>query len=264
MARTAILNVMVQAATKAGRSLIRDFGEVENLQVSRKGPGDFVSAADRRAEEIIRTELTKARPNFGLIMEESGVTEGTDGQHVWHVDPLDGTTNFLHGIPIFATSIALERLGQIVAAVVYNPVMDELYTAERGRGAFLNDRRLRVAGRSELSEMVFATGLPRIGHSDHGRMLKQLRHIMPELAGIRRFGAASLDLAWTASGRVDGYWEYDLNSWDIAAGALIVKEAGGYVSETDGKQGFLESGNIVAGNEIAHKHILRLLKAAQG
>lgn len=262
MARTALLNVMVQAAMKAGRSLVRDFGEVENLQVSRKGPGDFVSAADRKAEDIIKYELTKARPGFGLVMEESGEVEGTDGQHRWHVDPLDGTTNFLHGIPIFSTSIALERQGQIVAGVIYNPVMDELYTAERGRGAFLNDRRLRVAGRTELPDMVFGTGLPFIGKGDHGRALKEIRHVMPEVAGIRRFGAASLDLAWTASGRVDGYWEHNLNSWDIAAGLLMVLEAGGYVSDIDGKNKFLDSGDIVVGNEAAHKHLLRLLKNA--
>ncbi len=263
MARTALLNVMVQAAMKAGRGLVRDFGEAENLQVSRKGPGDFVSAADRRAEEIVRAELTKARPTYGLVMEESGEVEGTDGQHRWHIDPLDGTTNFLHGIPIFATSIALERQGQIVAAVIYNPVMDELYTAERGRGAFMNDRRLRVAGRADLPEMVFATGLPFIGKGDHGRTLKELRHIMPEVAGVRRCGAAALDLAWTAAGRMDGYWERGLNSWDIAAGILMVKEAGGYVSDLSGKDKMLDSGDVVAGNEFAHKHLLRLLKNAE-
>ena len=263
MARTALLNVMVQAATKAGRSLVRDFGEVENLQVSRKGPGDFVSAADRRAEDIVCTELTRARPTYGLVMEESGEIEGTDGQHRWHVDPLDGTTNFLHGIPIFATSIALERAGEIVAGVIYNPVMDELYTAERGRGVFLNDRRLRVAGRTELSEMVFGTGMPFIGKGDHGRMLRELRHIMPEVAGIRRCGAASLDLAWTASGRLDGYWERNLNSWDIAAGILMVREAGGFVSDLDGRNKMLETGDIVVGNEDAHKMLLRLLKKAE-
>ncbi|GAA0776765.1 inositol monophosphatase [Roseibium denhamense] len=262
MARTALLNVMVQAAIKAGRSLVRDFGEVENLQVSRKGPGDFVSAADRKAEEIVRSELTKARPTFGLVMEESGVIDGTDGQHRWHIDPLDGTTNFLHGIPMFATSIALERNGEIVAGVIYNPVMDELYTAERGRGAYLNDRRLRVAGRTELPEMVFATGLPFIGHGDHGRSLRELRYIMPEVAGIRRAGAAALDLAWTASGRLDGYWERNLNSWDIAAGLLMVKEAGGFVSDLDGKNKMLDSGDVVVGNEVAHKHLLALLKKA--
>lgn len=262
MARTALLNVMVQAATKAGRSLVRDFGEVENLQVSRKGPGDFVTAADRKAEEIVRSELTKARPTFGLVMEESGVVEGTDGQHTWHVDPLDGTTNFLHGIPIFATSIALERNGEIVAAVIYNPAMDELYTAERGRGAFMNDRRLRVAGRVDLPDMVIGTGLPFIGKGDHGRTLRELRYIMPEVAGIRRAGAASLDLAWTASGRLDGYWERSLNSWDIAAGILLVREAGGFVSDLDGKPKMLETGDIVAGNETSHKRLLRLLRKA--
>ncbi|MTH98031.1 inositol monophosphatase family protein [Roseibium sp. RKSG952] len=262
MARTAILNVMVQAATKAGRSLVRDFGEVENLQVSRKGPGDFVSAADRKAEEIVRAELTKARPTYGLVMEESGEVEGTDGQHRWHIDPLDGTTNFLHGVPIFATSIALERQGQIVAAVIYNPVMDELYTAERGRGAYLNDRRLRVAAREDLPDMLIATGLPFIGKGDHGRALKELRHVMPEVAGIRRCGAAALDLAWVASGRMDGYWEHSLNSWDIAAGILMVKEAGGYVSDMTGKDSMLESGDVVAGNEYAHRRLLRLLKKA--
>lgn len=248
---------------KAGRSLVRDFGEVENLQVSRKGPGDFVSAADRKAEDIIKAELTKARPTFGLVMEESGEVEGSDGQHRWHVDPLDGTTNFLHGIPIFATSIALERQGQIVAGVIYNPVMDELYTAERGRGAFLNDRRLRVAGRTELPEMVFGTGLPFIGRGDHGRALKEMRYFMPEVAGIRRCGAAAIDLAWTASGRLDGYWEHGLNSWDIAAGLLMVKEAGGYVSDMSGKDKMLESGDVVVGNEYAHAHIMRLLKTAR-
>ncbi len=247
---------------KAGRSLVRDFGEVENLQVSRKGPGDFVSAADRKAEDIIKAELTKARPQYGLVMEESGEIEGTDGQHRWHVDPLDGTTNFLHGIPIFAISIALERQGQIVAGVIYNPVMDELYTAERGRGAFLNDRRLRVAGRTELPEMALGTGLPFIGKGDHGRALKELRYIMPEVAAIRRCGAAALDLAWTASGRLDGYWEHGLNSWDIAAGILMVREAGGYVSDTSGKDKVLETGGVVAGNEFAHKHILNLIKKA--
>ena len=262
MARTALLNVMVQAAIKAGRSLVRDFGEVENLQVSRKGPGDFVSAADRRAEEILRGELTKARPTYGLVMEESGVVDGTDGQHRWHIDPLDGTTNFLHGIPIFSTSIALERAGEIVAGVIFNPVMDELYTAERGRGAFLNDRRLRVAGRTELPEMLIGMGLPFIGHGDHGRALRELRFIMPEVSGVRRAGAASLDLAWVASGRFDAFWEHNLNSWDIAAGILMVREAGGFVSDLQGKNKMLETGDVLVGNEYAHKHLLRLLKQA--
>ncbi|MCY1704829.1 inositol monophosphatase family protein [Pannonibacter sp. SL95] len=262
MARTALLNVMVQAAMKAGRSLVRDFGEVENLQVSRKGPSDFVSAADRRAEEIIRNELTKARPGYGLLMEESGEVEGDDGQHRWIVDPLDGTTNFLHGIPLFAISIALERQGQIVAGVIFNPVMDELYTCERGRGVFMNDRRLRVATRNALPDCLIGTGLPFLGRGDHGRALKELRHVMPEVAGIRRCGAAALDLAFVASGRLDGFWEHGLNAWDMAAGLLMVREAGGFVCDVNGKDTMLESGSIVAGNEFVRAQLLKLLKNA--
>ena len=262
MARTALLNVMVQAAMKAGRSLVRDFGEVENLQVSRKGPSDFVSAADRRAEEIIRNELTKARPGYGLLMEESGEVEGEDGQHRWIVDPLDGTTNFLHGIPLFAISIALERQGQIVAGVIFNPVMDELYTCERGRGVFMNDRRLRVATRNALPDCLIGTGLPFLGRGDHGRALKELRHVMPEVAGIRRCGAAALDLAFVASGRLDGFWEHGLNAWDMAAGLLMVREAGGFVCDVNGKDTMLESGSIVAGNEFVRAQLLKLLKNA--
>ncbi|WP_106751444.1 inositol monophosphatase family protein [Pannonibacter carbonis] len=262
MARTAILNVMVQAAMKAGRALVRDFGEVENLQVSRKGPSDFVSAADRRAEEIIRAELTKARPGYGLLMEESGEIEGEDGQHRWIVDPLDGTTNFLHGIPLFAISIALERQGQIVAGVIFNPVMDELYTCERGRGVFMNDRRLRVATRSALPDCLIGTGLPFLGKGDHGRALKELRYVMPEVAGIRRCGAAALDLAFVASGRLDGFWEHGLNAWDIAAGLLMVREAGGFVSDINGKDTMLETGSIIAGNEFVRGQLYKLLKNA--
>lgn len=247
---------------KAGRSLVRDFGEVENLQVSRKGPSDFVSAADRRAEEIIRNELTKARPGYGLLMEESGEVEGDDGQHRWIVDPLDGTTNFLHGIPLFAISIALERQGQIVAGVIFNPVMDELYTCERGRGVFMNDRRLRVATRNALPDCLIGTGLPFLGRGDHGRALKELRHVMPEVAGIRRCGAAALDLAFVASGRLDGFWEHGLNAWDMAAGLLMVREAGGFVCDVNGKDTMLESGSIVAGNEFVRAQLLKLLKNA--
>ncbi|ADZ69329.1 inositol monophosphatase family protein [Polymorphum gilvum] len=263
MARTALLNVMVQAAIKAGRSLVRDFGEVENLQVSRKGPSDFVSAADRRAEEIVRAELTKARPAYGLLMEESGATEGTDGQHRWIVDPLDGTTNFLHGIPIFAVSIALERQGQIVAGVIFNPVMDELYTTERGRGAFLNDRRLRVAGRTALPDCLIGTGIPFLGKGDHGRALREIRQVMPEVAGIRRCGAAALDLAWVAAGRYDGFWEHGLSPWDMAAGILMVREAGGFVCDINGRDDMLETGSIVAGNEAVQGHLRKLLAAAR-
>ena len=260
MARSALLNVMVQAATKAGRSLSRDFGEVQNLQVSLKGPGDYVSQADRKAEDIIHAELSKARPGYGFLMEESGTVEGEDGQHRWIVDPLDGTTNFLHGVPIFAVSIALERQGQIVAGVIYNPAMDELYTAERGGGAFLNDRRLRVSGRARLSDALAATGVPHLGRGHHGNYLIELRNVMGEVAGIRRFGSAALDLAYVAAARVDAYWESALAPWDIAAGILMVREAGGYVSDDKGGQEMMETGNIVAGNEYIHRAMLKTIK----
>lgn len=260
MARSAILNVMVQTAMKAGRSLARDFGEVQNLQVSIKGPGDYVSQADRKAEEIIYHELSRARPGYSFLMEERGVVEGDDSQHRWIVDPLDGTTNFLHGLPLFAVSIALERQGVLVAAVVYNPVTDELYTAERGGGTYLNDRRLRVAARRNLSDAVIGTGVPHLGRGHHGHYLIELRNLMGETAGIRRLGAAALDLAFVAAGRLDGFWEEPLEPWDIAAGILLINEAGGFTTDKDGRQDMLEKRTIVAGNEAIHGALLKQLK----
>ncbi|MDX8445414.1 inositol monophosphatase family protein [Mesorhizobium captivum] len=260
MARSALLNVMVQAAMKAGRSLSRDFGEVQNLQVSMKGPGDYVSQADRKAEEIVFAELSKARPGYAFLMEERGAVEGEDGQHRWIVDPLDGTTNFLHGIPIFSVSIALERQGQIVAGVVYNPAMDELYTAERGGGAFMNDRRLRVAGRAKLTDAVIGCGVPHLGRGQHGNFLIELRNVMAEVSGVRRLGSAALDLAYVAAGRMDGFWETGLSSWDIAAGTLLIREAGGFVSDMDGGQDMLEAGSIIAGNELIQRALLKTVK----
>ncbi|RUW48296.1 inositol monophosphatase [Mesorhizobium sp. M1A.F.Ca.ET.072.01.1.1] len=260
MARSALLNVMVQAAMKAGRSLSRDFGEVQNLQVSMKGPGDYVSQADRKAEEIVFAELSKARPGYAFLMEERGAVDGEDGQHRWIVDPLDGTTNFLHGIPLFAVSIALERQGQIVAGVVYNPAMDELYTTERGGGAFMNDRRLRVAGRAKLTDAVIGCGVPHLGRGQHGNFLIELRNVMAEVSGVRRLGSASLDLAYVAAGRMDGFWETGLSAWDIAAGALLIREAGGFVSDMDGGQDILEAGSIVAGNELIQRALLKTVK----
>ncbi|MGX8011460.1 inositol monophosphatase family protein [Mesorhizobium sp. ORM8.1] len=260
MARSALLNVMVQAAMKAGRSLSRDFGEVQNLQVSMKGPGDYVSQADRKAEEIVFTELSKARPGYAFLMEERGAVEGEDAQHRWIVDPLDGTTNFLHGIPIFSVSIALERQGQIVAGVIYNPAMDELYTAERGGGAFMNDRRLRVAGRGKLTDAVIGCGVPHLGRGQHGNFLIELRNVMAEVSGVRRLGSAALGLAYVAAGRMDGFWEVGLSSWDIAAGILLVREAGGFVSDMDGGQGMLDNGEVVAGNEVIQRALLKTIK----
>lgn len=259
MGRSALINVMVNAAQKAGRKLIRDFGEVEALQVSRKGPADFVSAADHRSEKIIHEELERARPGYSFLMEESGAIEGRDAQHRWIVDPLDGTTNFLHGIPHFAISIALERQGKLHAGIVYNPVTDELFSAERGSGAFLNDRRIRVASRKSMSETVIVTGFPRLGHGDHAQFLKELSAIMPVTAGIRRTGAAALDLAWLAAGRFDGFWERGISPWDMAAGALLIREAGGFVSDPKGRGDIFESGDVVAGNDYVHRQLLSML-----
>ena len=217
MLHSALINVMVKAARRAGRSLKRDLGEIENLQVSLKGPANFVSAADRRAEQMLYDDLIKARPGYGFLGEEGGTREGTDKSNTWIVDPLDGTTNFLHGIPQFAISIGLQRDDTIIAGVIYNPANDELYIAERGKGAFLNDQRLRVAGRRKLDECVIACGLPHIGRGDHGLALKEMAALQNRIAGFRRFGAASLDMAFVAAGRLDGYWERNLKSWDMAA-----------------------------------------------
>jgi myo-inositol-1(or 4)-monophosphatase len=262
MAHSALLNVMIAAARKAARALNRDFGEVEKLQVSLKGPANFVSAADRRAEETLYAELTKARPGYGFLGEEGGKREGADKTHTWIVDPLDGTTNFLHGIPQFAISIALERDNAIVAGLVYNPATDEMFIAEKGKGAFLNEQRIRVAARKRMIDAVVACGLPHHGRGDIALAHKETVLVQEQAAGLRRFGAAALDLAFVAAGRFDGYWERDLQPWDIAAGMILVREAGGYVSDCDGKDDMLAKGAIVAGNETIQKELLKLVKEA--
>ena len=256
------LNVMTTAARKAGRKLTRDFGEVENLQISMKGPADFVTAADQRTERMLIEELSKARPGYNFLVEEQGVIEGPDKSHRFIIDPLDGTTNFLHGIPHFSISIALERDGQIVSALIYNPVTDEMYTAERGHGAYLNDKRLRVANRKKMNEALFATGIPFLGKDGHEHFLKELGTVMGLSAGVRRFGSAALDLAYVAAGRYDGFWERGLSQWDVAAGILIVREAGGMVSDLAGGARMLETGNILAANETIHPQLLKLLKSS--
>ncbi|WP_210496774.1 inositol monophosphatase family protein [Microvirga antarctica] len=263
MIRSPLMTVMTDAVMKASRSLKRDFGEVENLQVSRKGPGDFVSAADRKAEQILRDALMKARPGYGLVMEEEGEVKGTDPNHRWHIDPLDGTTNFLHGLPQFAISVGLERDGQVVAGVIYDPIKDELFIAEKGKGAYLNNRRIRVAARIEMADAVVACGLPHIAKGDHGVFIKELSAVMGNVGGMRRFGAAALDLAYVACGRLDAYWERGLNSWDVAAGLLMIREAGGYLSDADGGPDPLVTGSVVCGNEVMHRELLKLLKTAK-
>jgi myo-inositol-1(or 4)-monophosphatase len=261
--QSAIINVMVAAAQKAARNLSRDFGEVEQLQVSKKGPADFVSAADLKAEKTLKAELSKSRPDFGFLFEEGEAVIGKDKDSRWIVDPLDGTTNFLHGIPHFAISIALEQQGSLVAGVIYQPVTDELFWAERGRGAWLNSQRLRVSGRRELTSCLIATGIPFAGHGDGPAFTKEMATIMPEVAGIRRFGSAALDLAYVAAGRFDGFWESGLSPWDIAAGILMVHEAGGTVSEYDGRNRMLKTGQVLASNGLIHGPLTRLLSEAR-
>jgi myo-inositol-1(or 4)-monophosphatase len=262
MARSALLNVMVQAALKAGRGLVRDFGEVENLQVSLKGPGNFVTAADHRAEKVLIAELQKARPAWSILSEEIGEIIGSDQTNRFVIDPLDGTTNFLHGIPLFAISIGLEREGEIVAGVIYNPVLNELIVAERGGGAFLNDRRLRVAARRELAEAVVATGMPAIGRP--GRELFAIEHaaVVDKVAGVRRSGSAAVDLAWVAAGRFDGFWQRGLQPWDVAAGIIIVRESGGIVTDLSGGTSMLNNAAILAGNQHIHAALAARLAAA--
>ena len=259
MAASALMNMMLAAARKAGRSLARDFGEVEHLQVSMKGPGNFVTAADRRAEQILYDELSKARHGYGFLMEESGAVEGPDKSHRWIIDPLDGTTNFLHSIPHFAISIALERDGELVAGLIYNPANNDLFTAEKGKGAFFNDRRLRVAARSKLEDAVIVTGIPHRGKGNHDAYLAKLAEVMKAVSGVRRSGSASLDLAWTAAGRYDGYWEDDIQAWDIAAGIVMLREAGGFVSDIHGGKAMLEDGSIIAGNEAIQRSLKKLV-----
>jgi myo-inositol-1(or 4)-monophosphatase len=268
MPASALINVMVAAARKAGRGLARDFGEVENLQVSVKGPANFVSAADHRAEETLFRELSKSRPGYGFLMEERGEVAGVDKSHRWIVDPLDGTTNFLHGIPLFAISIGLEREGELIAGVVYNPASDELFMAEKGKGSYImgrgpNDRRMRVAARKTIGDAVVATGIPHRGRPGHALYLKEAGAAMAEVAGVRRTGSAAIDLAWTAAGRFDAYWEHNIKPWDMAAGIVLVREAGGTVTDLEGGSKMLEKGGVLAGNSPIHKGLLQVLKSAR-
>lgn len=259
MAKSAILTVMERAARKAGRGLARDFGEVEKLQVSTKGPGDFVSDADRRAEQRIHDVLSEARPDWSFLGEEGGEIKGKDKQHRWIVDPLDGTTNFLHGLPHFAVSIALERDGELVAGLVYNPINDDMFSAEKGQGAYLNDSRLRVAARRKLSDSILMNGMPHLGRGDHALFLREAATLMRKVAGMRRTGCASLDLCWVAAGRVDGMWEAGLEPWDMAAGLIIIREAGGIVRDMRGGSEIFDTRSVVAGNDLIVGQTLKVL-----
>jgi myo-inositol-1(or 4)-monophosphatase len=261
--RSATVQVMVQAAHRAARPLLRDFGEVENLQVSVKGPGDFVSAADRRVEQILQRELASARPDYCFLMEEAGEVAGRDGDHRWIVDPLDGTTNFLHGLPHFAISIALERRGELVAGVVYDPIKDETFAAERGSGAFMNERRIRVSGRRDLGQALIRTGIPVLDWEGREQgFLAQLDRVSARVAGIRRLGTCSLDLAYVAAGRFDGFWEFGVQPWDVAAGIVLIREAGGLLTRLEGDDDLLARGTLVAGNGGIFPRLVELVRGA--
>jgi len=261
--RSANINVMIKAARKAGRSLIHDFNEVEHLQVSTKGPADFVSQADFKAERILIDELQYARPDWGFLLEENGVIKGSDPDYRWIIDPLDGTLNFLHSIPHFAISIGLEYKNTLIAGGIYAPITDEFFWAEKGRGAYVDSRRLRVSARKKMMESVFATGIPCANRKSQVEWLDEAAVLMPQTAGIRRFGSAALDLAYVAAGRYEGFWERSLNPWDIAAGIVIVKEAGGTVSDFDSSNTMMTSGDIVAANPDMHTPLIRALKKAE-
>jgi myo-inositol-1(or 4)-monophosphatase len=253
--QSANITVMIKAARKASGKLKRDYGEVEQLQVSTKGPADFVTVADIRTEEMLRDSLAHARPEYGFLMEESGAITGNDPNRRWIIDPIDGTTNFIHGIPHFAISIALEENNEITAGVIYEPINDQMFWAEKGNGAWLNDRRMRVSGRTQMEQSIFATGIPFLSRGDHKQFLRQMESVMAVSAGIRRFGSAALDLAYVAAGRFDGFWETELQPWDIAAGIIMVREAGGMVSEINGRDGMLKTGSILAANPNLYKEL---------
>lgn len=260
MAGSANLNIMLKAARKAGRSLVKDFREVENLQVSMKGAGDFVSRADLAAEAILKEELLGARPTYGWIAEEGGEIEGADPTRRWIVDPLDGTTNFLHGLPHWAISIALEHRGKIVAGVIFDAAKEEMFFAEKGEGAWMNDTRMRVSGRNRMIESIFATGLPFAGRPDLPDTLQELARLLPATAGVRRWGACSLDMAYVAAGRYEGFWERSLKAWDLAAGVIIMQEAGGMIEPIKKGRNIVEDGEVICSNEPIFDQFAKVIR----
>lgn len=260
--KSPLINVILSAVTKASRTIRRDFNEVEKLQVSRKGPADFVSVADERVENLLVEELSIARPDYGFLLEERGEIKGS-GDRRFIIDPIDGTTNFLHSIPHFAISIAVEQQGEIIAGIVYAPMTDDIFWAEKGKGSYMNDQRLRVSARHKMEDAIFATGIPFLGKQGHQEFLADASEIMAISAGIRRYGAASLDLAWMAAGRFDGYWEEGLKPWDLAAGILLVREAGGYVTDIKGGSDIMGTGSVIAANDRLHAPLERAIKRSR-
>ena len=268
IAHSGLLTVMERAARKAAPRLRRDFGEVQQLQVSRKGPADFVTIADRRCEDTLVEELRRARPDWGFVLEEGGIVEGDPDKPRWIIDPIDGTTNFVHGIPHFAMSLAVEEprpgspRGEVTSGLVYQPMTDESFWAEKGRGAWVQSQRLRVSSRRELADAVIATGMPFLGRGDFAQWTRIFGEIAPQTAGLRRFGSAALDLAWVAAGRFDGFWESDLKIWDVAAGMLLVREAGGFISDFRGGDRSIERSEFLAAGDGLHGKLLKLVAGA--
>ena len=257
---SANINVMVKACRKAAKTLIRDFGEIENLQVSIKGPGDFVTASDKKVEKILIDELQKARPNYSILSEEIGKINN-DESFKWIIDPIDGTANFLHGIPHFAISIGLEHDGEIICGIIYDPIKDEMFVAEKGNGSYLNNQRIRVSSRSKLENCIIFTGGPKIGVKNRELFLKEYNNVSSKVpTTIRKLGSASLDMAYVAAGRCDGFWQRDLKYWDIAAGIILVKESGGFVTDFKGEKGYMQNKTILVTNSKINNEMIEILK----
>ena len=257
---SANINVMVNACRKASKTLIRDFGEVEKLQVSPKGPGDFVSASDKKVEKILIEELQKAKPNYSILSEEIGEIKNDD-EFRWIIDPIDGTANFLHGIPHFGISVGLEQNKEIICGVIYDPIKDEMFMAEKGNGSYVNNQRIRVSARNKLEECIIFTGGPKHSSKEQKLSLEEYKKFSLHVpTPIRKLGSASLDMAYVAAGRCDGFWQRNLNYWDIAAGIIIIKEAGGFITDFEGKDSYVENKTILATNSKITEEMIKVLK----
>ena len=259
---SANINVMVNACRKASKHIIRDFGEIEKLQTSVKGPGDFVTMTDKKVEEILIEELRKARPKYSVLSEEIGEIKNDDNEDFkWIIDPIDGTSNFLHGIPHFAISLALENKKEIICGIVFDPIKNELFSAEKGNGSYLNNQRMRVSARKKLKDCLIVTGGPRQNHQNKEVCMEEYKKFSSKvLIPIRKMGSASLDMAYVAAGRCDGFWQRNLNYWDVAAGILLVREAGGYVTDFFGKDKYIENKSILAANSRINEAMIEVLK----
>ena len=253
------INLITKACMKASKSLIRDFGEIENLQVSSKGPGDFVTSADKRTEKILIDELQKAHPEYGIITEETGIINKSNTKNRWIIDPIDGTFNFMNGIPQFAISIGYEEENEIKCGVIFNPIMNEMFCAEKGNGAYLNNSRIRVSNKNKIKDALIVTGGPKRASEIKEKIFSEYINVSNNVANVRKFGSAALDTAYVACGRFDGYWQRELNYWDIAAGIIILKEAGGFVDFFEEDKNAPLKKNIIASNSFIHEELRELI-----